>query len=694
MRSTLYVGTVVVLCLLAASAALAQDAPPLRPVTAKIADGAFKPDWESLKQYQCPEWFRDAKFGIWAHWSAQCQPEDGDWYARNIYIQGSGQYKYHVEHYGHPSKFGFKDICNEWKAEKWDPAKLIALYKAAGARYFVALANHHCNFDCWNSKYQPWNSVNIGPKKDIVGEWEQAARQAGLRFGVTVHAARSWSWYEVAQGSDKTGPLAGVPYDGKLTKADGKGLWWEGYDPQDLYAQAHKPGEKPDQAYVDKFFNRVEDLVHTYKPDLLYFDDGVMPLNGISDAGLKIAADFYNSSAQWHNGKNEAVMTTKGLKGDQRQCLVWDIERGRSDRLEPFPWQTDTCIGGWHYARSIFENHRYKTATTVITTLIDIVSKNGNLLLNIPVKGDGTIDSDEVKVLQDLAKWMPINGEGIFGTRPWVVFGEGPSDVSAGNFGEGRARAYNANDIRFTTKGGAIYAFVLGWPEKPVVIKSLGAKSPLVAGDVADVRLLGYNGKLKWSRTDDGLSVEMPAEKPCDHAVALKITGLKTLANADTSNLPWVPKPGAAPAPAGRVTQAGTTVEQAADGSAKLLAEQAELHGSRIKVEARGAEPNIGYWSQVDDWASWKVKMVKAGTYELTAQVASQTGESEFVVEVAGRQMNCKAPLTGSWTKYQAIPLGKVEIKEPGEVTLTVRPRGADTWKHLNLAWVMLKPAK
>jgi len=219
----------------------------------------------------------------------------------------------------------------------------------------------------------------------------------------------------------------------------------------------------------DKFYNRVKDLLDQHHPDLLYFDDGVLPLNNLSDAGLKIAAHLYNSSVQRTGGRNDAVMTTKGLNPEQRQCLVWDIERGRSDRLEPFPWQTDTCIGSWHYNRPIFDRHAYKTAATVVPTLIDIVSKNGNLLLNIPVRGDGTIDEDEVWFLEDMARWIEVNGEAIYGTRPWIIFGEGAGDVSAGNFGEGKARPYTAGDLRFTSKGDTIYAFAMGWPEKPVV---------------------------------------------------------------------------------------------------------------------------------------------------------------------------------------------------------------------------------
>ncbi|MBP8302611.1 MAG: alpha-L-fucosidase, partial [Phycisphaerae bacterium] len=203
----------------------------------QIAQGPFQPSWESLKsQYQCPDWFRDAKFGIWAHWSAQCVPEQGDWYARHMYVQGTPQYEYHVKNYGHPSKVGFMEIDNLWKAQRWDPEKLMALYKRAGAQYFVALANHHDNFDAYNSKFHPWNSVNVGPKKDIVGTWAKVARANGLRFGVSNHSAHAWHWFQTAYGYDGEGPSAGVRYDAfTLTQADGQGKWWEGLDPQQLY---------------------------------------------------------------------------------------------------------------------------------------------------------------------------------------------------------------------------------------------------------------------------------------------------------------------------------------------------------------------------------------------------------------------------------------------------------------------------
>ncbi len=525
--------------LLIGTAALADD------YTEPMASGPYQPNWDSLKQYKTPDWYRDAKFAIWAHWDAQCVPEQGDWYARKMYMQGDHDYQYQVDHYGHPSKVGFKDIDNLWHAENWDPEKLIALYKAAGAQMFVALANHHDNFDCFDSKYQPWNSVNIGPHKDIVGTWANAARAAGLRFGVTVHAAHAWSWYEVAQGSDKTGPLAGVPYDGKLTKADGKGTWWDGLDPQDLYAQNHTPGKKlvwdwdpkqgssiPDAAYCNKFYNRTVDLINKYHPDLIYFDDTILPLYQVSDVGLKLAAHYYNSSAALHDGVVDGVLTGKGLNPDQRQCITWDLERGETDRIEPQAWQTDTCIGQWHYDAAVFQQHRYKTADTIIHTLCDIVSKNGNLQLSIPVKGDGTIDSDEVAFLQEMAKWMTINREAIFGTRPWSIYGEGPAAARAaattqpraGNFNEGRRPPLGASDIRFTTKGDTLFAIVMGWPnDGKLTIKSLATDSPNYTGDIGDVHLLGVDAKLDAKRDQDGLTITLPADKPCDHAVVFKI---------------------------------------------------------------------------------------------------------------------------------------------------------------------------
>jgi alpha-L-fucosidase len=512
-----------------------------------VAPGKFKPTWESLSQYQCPEWFRDAKFGIWAHWGPQCQPEAGDWYARHMYVEGHHQYKTHVAQYGHPSEFGFKDVINEWKAEKWEPEKLVALYKRVGAKYFFAMANHHDNLDLWDSKYQPWNSVAVGPKKDVIAGWAKAAKAQGLPFGVSVHASHAWSWYETAQGADKNGPKAGAPYDGKLTKADGKGKWWEGLDPQDLHEQRHQPSpgfetansvharwnwgggvSQPDQAYCEKFYNRTVDLINKYQPDLIYFDDTALPLWPVSDAGLKIAAHFYNSTLARTKGASDGVLFGKILDETQLKTMVWDIERGVPNRALPYPWQTDTCIGGWHYNRYEYDKNRYKSAKTVIHMLADIVSKNGNLLLNVPVRGDGSIDEKEVAVLEGIAGWMETNRECIFGTRPWKVFGEGPAsdgaELSAQGFNEGRGKPFTAEDFRFTAKGDTLYAIQLGWPTNAVNIKSLGKSAGLLGKSIGTVEILGSSETLEWQQADDALVIQAPKNRPSDIAIVFKVT--------------------------------------------------------------------------------------------------------------------------------------------------------------------------
>ncbi|MFB6456905.1 alpha-L-fucosidase [Chitinophaga sp. Hz27] len=514
----------------------------------RMAPGPFQPTWDSLAQYQVPDWFRDAKFGIWAHWGPQCQPERGDWYARGMYQEGSDQYKYHIQKYGHPSKFGFKDVINEWKAENWRPEELLSLYKNAGAKYFMALANHHDNFDLYDSQYHSWNSTKLGPKKDIVGGWAKAAKQQGLRFGVTVHASHAWTWYEVAQRADKSGPYAGIPYDGKLTKADGNGKWWNGFDPQTLYAQNHplskgslednsltstgqwgwgNGASVPDKPYCDNFVNRTLDLIDKYGPELVYFDDDALPLWPVNDAGLKIAAHLYNTNIKKH-GKLQAGLFGKHLNEQQRNCMIWDIERGQSNQIEPLPWQTDTCIGEWHYDRRVFERKGYKTAKTVIHSLVDIVSKNGNLLLNVPLRGDGSIDSEERAVVEQIADWMKVNGEAIFSTRPWHLFGEGPATASvaglnAYGFNEGQGKPFVAEDIRFTTKGKTLYATMLGWPENnAITVKALAASNQ--AGKVKQVSLLG-NGHLKFQQNTEGLTVQLPENRPCKEAFVLKIEG-------------------------------------------------------------------------------------------------------------------------------------------------------------------------
>ncbi|WP_114791126.1 alpha-L-fucosidase [Niabella yanshanensis] len=516
----------------------------------KIAKGPFQPGWDSLSAYKVPAWFQNAKFGIWAHWGPQCEPESGDWYARGMYVEGSARYNTHLKKYGHPSQFGFKDIINIWKADQWDPEELLALYKKAGAQYFMALANHHDNFDLYKSRYQPnWNSTRLGPKKDLIAGWEKAARRQGLYFGVSVHAAHAWSWYEPSQQADKAGPYAGVPYDGTLTQKDGKGKWWEGLDPQELYAQQHPLSANsddertihqqwnwgngvtpPSKKYCDQFFNRTIDLINSYDPDLVYFDDTALPLWPASDVGLKIAAHFYNKSIQ-KNGTVEAVIFGKILDELQRKCLVWDIERGQSNAIEGLPWQTCTCIGSWHYNRDMYEKKKYKTAKTVIHTLADVVSKNGNLLLSVPVRGNGSIDDIERGVVEEIGQWMSMYGEAIYDTRPWRIYGEGPAmqeaiPLSGQGFNEGKGKPFTAADIRFTAKGDDLYAIVMGWPEtNNLSIKSLKKGSEYLKKELSQITLVGSRGAaLKFSVDEEGLQVQLPGEAPAlPYAFVLKV---------------------------------------------------------------------------------------------------------------------------------------------------------------------------
>ena len=665
----------------AAAAGLALNRLGLRAQAAPAPSaGPFLPTWESLAQYQTPHWFRDAKFGIWAHWGPQCQPGQGDWYARGMYQEGSGQYNYQCAHYGHPSQAGFKDVIHQWKAESWDPQHLIGLYKAAGAKYFMCLANHHDNFDNYDSTYQPWNSVVLGPKKDLVGGWEKAARAAGLRFAVSVHAAHAWSFYEPSQGADTKGPLAGVPYDGNLTKADGKGQWWEGLDPQELYAQNHRSmglewdwnnnghGDLPSQAYADKLYKRTIELIDKYHPDQVYFDDTVLPLYPITDVGLRIAAHFYNTNMQRHGGKLEAVVNGKILNAQQRKCLVADLERGVSNQIEAQPWQTDTCIGNWHYDINLFHNHGYKSVDQVTHMLVDIVSKNGNLMLNIPLPGSGLPDTDELAFLAGLTKWMGVNGSGIYATRPWHVFGEGPAGGGPATHAQGfneSNRHYTSRDFRFMQKGDVLYAFALAWPEDgQLVVRSLATG----AGRVQDVKLLGYPGKLQWKQTDQGLVTTMPAQKPCDYVYGLQIMGR-----------------GLTP-----VVLAPVLLQPQANGTIVLSASDADLHGASPQIETKGGLDDVGYWNDANDFASWDFAAPAPGAYTVSVNYAcnpSSAGEM-FTVAMGGQSVAGTAVSTGGWDTFADQPLGKLTLAQGGKQTLSFKP-GAG-WKGIALRSVSL----
>jgi alpha-L-fucosidase len=474
----------------------------------------FDSSWKSLEQYRCPDWFRDAKFGIWSCWNPYTVAGVGDWYARNMYIEGSHAYKYHVANYGHPSKVGYKDIIEKWKGEKFDSDALVALFKEAGAKYVVAMAAHHDNFDLWDSKHHEWNSVNHGPHQNIIGKWEASVRKADLRWGVTSHLERAWNWMHVSKGSDKKGEFVGVPYDGNDEKY--AGLYFKKYSGYDDSNPAY--AINPPQEVIEDYVRRVKDLLDQHKPDLFYFDGGIP----FGETGRKVVAYYYNTNAANHNGKLNAVMCIKNLgvgspfHGDAARpgVAVDDIERGQSATIRDLPWQTDDSIGDWFWRKG----DKYKSPKYIIDQLIDIVSKNGNLLLNVPLRADGTLDDEVVSNLKEIGAWLKVNGEGIYETRPYSIYGEGTTVVASGHFKS--MPTLSANDFRFTCKEDTVYVFVCGTPEKTVAVKTFSAK---LYHKIESVRMLGVDKELEFVQKPDTLEITMPEMLPSKHAVCLKI---------------------------------------------------------------------------------------------------------------------------------------------------------------------------
>ena len=482
----------------------------------------FEPTFESLRQYSAPEWFRDAKFGIWSHWGPQSVPMFGDWYARNMYIQGTQQYEYHVRHYGHPSKFGYKDICALWKAEKFDPDALIAKYHKAGARYLMTQATHHDHFFNYDSKINRMNSVNVGPGKDILALWKAAADRYGMPFGLSEHLGASFSWWRVNKGCDATGPYAGVPYDGNDP------AWQDFYhanqehgteDPSNIW-----PWYTDNKAFQAYWLRCVNEMIDRFRPDLVY-SDGVLPFGGhwmgekvreINPEdyrlGLEMVAKLYNTSIEQY-GENRAVYLQKDRRPEIFSVGVLDIEKSQLPGIMPEPWHTDTCIGNWFYD----VHHPYKSPEQIVEMLVDIISKNGVMLLNILQRPDGTIDEDAEFILDRLAGWFEVNGGAVYGTRPWKVFGEGETRVKIDGFTEEKTD-WTLSDVRFVQKDGAVFAFLLGAKGgETVTLRSFAEE------DVKGVELLGC-GPLEWRKDFGVLAVKLPEKLPAMCANALKVT--------------------------------------------------------------------------------------------------------------------------------------------------------------------------
>ena len=478
--------------------------PPL-----SIEQGSYTTDWNDLcRQYNTPAWWREAKLGAWSHWDPQSVAENGDWYSRGMYIEGHPQSKYHREHFGHPSEYGYKELCRDWKTDLWDPEDLMLLYIKMGARYFLALGNHHDNFDCWDSKYQPWNAVNIGPHQDIIGIWEKVARKHGMPFGIGFHStpARTWGQFmPVRYASDKHGDKAGIPYDAMLTKADGTGKWWEGMDPQDLYGPIHHDGRKSlETPFANQFMWRVDDAIRKYQPDMIYFDEhaGNSQIDLGIDMGLgeltpQIIANFYNIAEKRTEGRKEVVATFKGVGGRYNsfqhnpelisivdRSLVKSTELYTEDNIMAFPFQTEVSLQEWHY----LQGGKYRSAEEIITRLMQNVARNGCLLLNITQRGRGNIDDEARQICLDIGRWIEINQEAIYSARPFTQWGD--------------------EHVIYTRQGGYIYATILHPSAGAIVLSALSNQSASI-GKIEKVELVENGHRLPFTQTAEGVTIQM-----------------------------------------------------------------------------------------------------------------------------------------------------------------------------------------
>lgn len=454
----------------------------------------FQDNWENIAQnYKFPEWFADAKFGIFIHWGVYAVPAfDSEWYSRHMYQKDHIAYKHHIETWGPQNEFGYKDFIPMFKAEKFDAEEWAELFKKSGARYIVPVAEHHDGFAMYNSDLNEWNAAKMGPKKDILGLLKNAIEKNGLVFGLSTHRAEN-AWF----------------YNGGMQFPS---------DVQDttiaLYGKRYKD-EQYTEEVAREWLAHTYELIDKYQPKLIWFDWTVNnPV--LIPYFNKFLAYYYNNALDWNEG---VVVNTK--QGYPTNVQVWDVERGKSGKMMQFPWQTDTSVGkkSWSYV----DGEENKTPGQIIHDLIDIVSKNGNLLLNIGPRADGTITEEQKEVLLSIGKWLEVNGEAIYGTRCWKKFGEGNTESTKGSFSDNEATVYTTQDIRFTTKGNDFYAIALNWDDNGLLIKSLN-KDAIADAEILNVSLLGSNEKINWEQTQEGLKLSFPKNRPCEHAYSFKIS--------------------------------------------------------------------------------------------------------------------------------------------------------------------------
>ena len=472
----------------------------------------YEPSWRSLAMHQTPQWMRDAKFGIYTHWGIYCVPAKGPnvtWYPYNMYIEGTEQFEYHSKTYGPPSEFGYKDFIPMFTAEKFDADEWAELFKRAGARFAGPVAEHHDGFPMWDCSDTEWCAAKMGPKRDVVGELEKAIRAQDMRYMVAMHHAENWwffpHWRKEFDTSDPQ-------YSGLYGELHNTDLDVESLERKDTWPAQ----DKPSKAFLDRWKNRLIEVVDRYTPDYIWFDFGFRAVH--DQYKQDFLAYYYNKEAEWGR---DLVVSYKWHDIPPGAALL-DIELGKTAELTHYDWITDTTVddgSGWGYILDT----EYKSVTEMVQYLADNVSKNGYMLLNVGPKPDGTIPDESRAILEGMGAWLGVNGEAIYETRPWNIYGEGPTELKqSGAFSDTKEKLnYTAQDIRFTVNENRLYAMTFDWPDKEFVIES--GKS-LYPGEVRSVEMLGVDGELKWEMTADGLKIERPDHKPCDHVYTFKIT--------------------------------------------------------------------------------------------------------------------------------------------------------------------------
>ncbi len=595
------------------------------------AAGPYKPDWKDLEKHEAaPEWFRDAKFGIYWHWGVYSVPAYGnEWYPKWMHVKNKRYYKHHVKTYGQPDEFGYHDFVPMFKAEKFDADEWAELCKKAGARYAGPVVEHHDGFSMWDSDITPWNAADMGPKKDLTGLLEKAIRKRGMKFVTTFHHERTKWWYPRVEGWPTT------TEDPVLRM---------------LYANVSN------ETYYKIFIAKLGEVIDKYQPDLIWHDGALGHINKSYSA--RYLAYYFNSAKKWGR---DVVVTTKNWQYP-REISVLDFEKGRADKLTDYAWLTDDTIsrGSWCYTKGL----RIKDTRRVLHDFIDIVSKNGCLLLNISPKANGMIPDDQKKVLLEMGAWLDVNGEAIYNTRPWEIYGEGTARMKKGGHFVGEVK-YTGKDVRYTRSkdGESLYAIVMGWLQGD----KFTLRSAVVSGE-GKVAMLGYEKPLTYTITDEKhLLINVPElsqdQRPCEHAYVFKISGFDIGV-----------RPGFDP---------DKPLPKAVSKDLTLGAGEAALAGS-LRLEDKYQDQNIGYWNSGKDKVVWKVAVKEKDSYKISASYASPNS-TRLVVEIAEQNAESDLSETGGFGNRQTASIGQVKIAAPGTYEVVAKPASPKKWNTINL---------